>query len=141
MLKRTTGRFLLTTLVITGLAGTIKNTSLTSEERKSLVNDLKETRTEFVGSVKNLSDAQLDFKPSLQSWSIRDCIHYIASSEKEMWAKLDAIMKEPAVNEKPSVMRMADEDVTAMVGYPVYKRGQPTTPNWKTTTAALSSFR
>lgn len=141
MLKRTTGRFLLTMLVTTGLAGTIKNTSLTSEERKSLINDLKETRVEFVRSVKNLSDAQLDFRPGLQSWSIRDCIHYIASSEKEMWARLDAVMKEPAATEKLSAMRMADEDVTAMVGYPVYKRGLPITPNWKSTSAALSSFR
>lgn len=141
MLKRTTGRFLLTMLVITGLAGTVKNASISSEERKSLVNDLKETRSEFIRSVKNLSDAQLDFKSSIQSWSIRDHINYIASSEKEMWARLDAIMKEPAASEKLSIMRMADEDVTAMVGYPVYKKGQPTTPNWKTTTTAVTAFK
>jgi hypothetical protein len=141
MLKRTTGRYLLTLLVVTGMAGTVKDTSLTSQERKALITDLKESRSELMHSVKNLSDTQLDFKPNAQSWSIRDCIHYIATSEKEMWAKLDAVMKEPVTPERFSAMRMADEDVTAMVGYPVYKRGQPTTPNWKTTTAAISSFK
>lgn len=141
MLKRTTGRYLLTLLVVTGMAGTVKNTSLTSQERKNLVTDLKDSRNELVRSVKNLSDAQLDYKANLQSWSIRDCIHYIASSEKEMWTKLEAVMKEPVTPDRLSMMKMEDEDVTAMVGYPVYKRGQPTTPNWKSTSAAISSFK
>ena len=41
MLKRTKGRILLTMLVITGLAGTVKNTTLTSQERKFAISQLK----------------------------------------------------------------------------------------------------
>jgi hypothetical protein len=44
MLKRTKGCILLTTLVITGLAGTVKNSALTSQERKFAVSQLKESR-------------------------------------------------------------------------------------------------
>lgn len=140
MLKRTTGRFLLTVLVITGLAGTLKNTSLSSQERKSLINDLKDTRGQVLNSDKDLSDAQLNFKPDAESWSIRECIYHIASTEKDLWLKLDAVMKEPSLPERRKEIKMADEDMSALVNA-FAEHQKPSATRWKSTTEAISAFK
>jgi hypothetical protein len=62
MLKRTKGRLLLTLLVITGLAGTLKDASISKKERKSAVSLMKDTKSDVINSVKGLSDAKLNFK-------------------------------------------------------------------------------
>jgi uncharacterized damage-inducible protein DinB len=141
MLKRTTGRFLLTVLVITGLAGTVKNTSITSQERKSVVNDLKNTRSGLLNSVKDLSDAQLNFRPATGSWTIRECIYHISSMEKDGWSKLDEIMKEPAAPEKCADITIADEDFSTMVNSLAQEQKKPLTANWKSADAAISAFK
>ena len=46
MLKRTKGRILLTMLVVTGLAGTVNNSTLSNKERKFVIIQLKDTKTE-----------------------------------------------------------------------------------------------
>ena len=111
MLKRTKGRILLTMLVITGLAGTVNNTTLSSQERKFAINQLKDTRTELLTSVKDLSERQLNFKPSAGKWSIKDCIYDIAFTEKGLWDKLETAMKEPATPEKRLELKISDEDL------------------------------
>lgn len=141
MLKRTTGRFLLTVLVITGLAGTVKNTSITSQERKSVIKDLKDTRSELLNSVKDLSEAQLNFKPEARSWSIRECIYHTTSMEKDLWSKLDAVMKEPAASEKCADIVIADEEFTTMVKNLAHEQKQPVMAKWKTADAAISAFK
>jgi hypothetical protein len=140
MLKRTTGRFLLTVLVITGLAGTVKNTSLNSQERKSLITDLKATRSEFLNSTKDLSDAQLDFRPSAGSWSIRDCIYHATSMEKELWSRLDAVLKEPALPDTQVGIDLSNTELQNLVNKFARQQGQPST-RWKTASAALSVFK
>ena len=62
MLKRTMGRSLLTLLVITGLAGTINDNSLSKTERKTAIGLMKDTKADVLKSVKGLSEAQLNFK-------------------------------------------------------------------------------
>ena len=52
MLKRTKGLFLLTLLVITGLAGTLKDTSLSKKERKAALSLMKDTKADVLKSVK-----------------------------------------------------------------------------------------
>jgi hypothetical protein len=111
MLRRTFGRFLLTVLVITGLAGTINNTSISKPERKVAINLLKETRSEVLKSVKGLSAAQLDFKASPDKWSIKECMYHIAISEKNLWGLLEMTMKQPANPEKRSEIKMTDEQL------------------------------
>jgi hypothetical protein len=58
------GYLLLALLVITGLAGTITSTSITSKERKLIVSNLKDTKNDVLKSIKGLSKSQLNFKPS-----------------------------------------------------------------------------
>ena len=77
MFKRTNGYILLTLLVLTGLAGRISMNTITSPERRLLIDHLKETKNTLVKSVKGLSEEQLNFKPAPDKWSIkRMCAAY-----------------------------------------------------------------
>src|SRR5678815_960329 len=93
MLQRTKGRLLLTLLVISGLAGTLKNTSISKKERKYSINLMKDTKTDVLQTVKGLTDAQLNFKPSVESWSVKECMYHIAITEKSLWGMLEGAMK------------------------------------------------
>ena len=111
MLKRTKGRILLTTLVITGLAGTVKNTALTSQERKFAVSQLRESKTDLLKSINGLSTTQLDFKSSSDNWTIKEHLDLIAFAEKTLWNKLEAVLKKPATPENHHQVSLSDEDV------------------------------
>jgi DinB superfamily len=111
MLKRTKGRILLTMLVITGLAGTINNSTLSNQERKFVVSQLKDTRTELLTTIKKLSAKQLNFKSSPNRWSIGECISHISLTEKMIWDKLALAMKQPANPERRLELMLSDEDL------------------------------
>jgi hypothetical protein len=115
MLKRTIGRFLLTVLVVTGLAGTIKHNAITEPERKFASGMLKDTRSEVLKSVKGLSEAQLNYKISPESWSIKECMYHIAISEKNLWGMMESTMKTAPTPEKRSEIKMTDEELVSRI--------------------------
>lgn len=115
MLKRTMGRLLLTLLVITGLAGIENDSAPSKQERKAAVNLMKETKADVLKTVKDLSDAQLNFKASPEKWSIKECMYHIAISEKNLWDMMETAMKAPANPEKRSEIKMTDEQLIKMM--------------------------
>jgi len=115
MLKRTMGRLLLTLLVITGLAGIENDSAPSMQERKAAVNLMKETKADVLKTVKDLSDAQLNFKASPEKWSIKECMYHIAISEKNLWDMMETAMKAPANPEKRSEIKMTDEQLIKMM--------------------------
>jgi hypothetical protein len=146
MLKRTKGRFLLTMLVITGLAGTFRDSSLTNQERKVAVTILKETKSDILKAIKGLSDAQLNFKPAPDRWSIKECVSHITLAEKNLWDMLGATMKEPATPEKRTDAKISDEDLVKMVEDRTNKVKttepfQPSKAPWQTTSETLTAFK
>lgn len=115
MLKRTIGRSLLALLVITGLAGTIKDNSISKKERKHGLGMLKDTRDDAIDACKNLSEAQLNFKAGPDRWSMKECMYHIAGAEKLLWGLFEASMKEPATPERRSEIKVTDEQIVQMV--------------------------
>jgi hypothetical protein len=115
MLKRTMGRFLLTVLVITGLAGTINNTSLSKQERKTAISLMKDTRTEVLKSVKGLTNEQLNFKAGPDRWSIKECMYHIAITEEKLWGMMETNMKSPGNPEKRADIKISDDDLIKMI--------------------------
>jgi DinB family protein len=105
------GYLLLALLVITGLAGTVTSTSITSKERKFAATHLKDTKVDVLRSIKGLSNAQLDFRTELCRWSIRECVYQIAVSERTLWQLLQNTMKQPANPEKRSDIKMSDDQI------------------------------
>ncbi len=115
MLKRKMGRYLLTLLVVTGLAGTVNNNTVSKEERKYAVSLMKDTYKDAVKSVKGLSEAQLNFKAAPDKWSVLNCIYHIAATEKGLWGMFEGAMKAPANPEKRTEIKVTDEQFVKMI--------------------------
>jgi len=146
MLQRTKGRLLLTLLVISGLAGTLKDSSISKKERKYGTTLMKDTRTDLIKSVKGLSDAQLDFKASPERWSVKECVFHIAGAEKLLWSMLEGSMKAPANPEKRVEIKVTDEQFVTMIEDRSQKAQapepiQPKNTGFKTLNDALEDFK
>lgn len=111
MLKRTKGRILLTLLVVTGFAGTLKNNTLTSQERKFVITDFKDTKTELLKAIKSFSSKQLDYKKTPDQLSIRECFYRLVSTEEYLWKKFDASMALPVTPERRADATFNDEEI------------------------------
>jgi hypothetical protein len=125
MLKRTFGRSLLALLVITGLAGTLKDNSISKKERKHALGMLKTTKEDAVSAAKGLSEAQLNFKAAPEKWSVKECIYHIAGSEKTLWSMFEGAMKGPANPEKRSEIKVNDEQLVKMIQDRSFKAQAP----------------
>jgi hypothetical protein len=146
MLKRTKGRLLLALLVMTGLAGTITTTVLSKKERKSAINLMKDTKTDFLKSVKDLSEAQLNFKSAPGRWSVKECAYHIAAAEKALWSMLEGTLKAPANPEKRTEIKVNDDQFVAMIENRAMKAQapeaiQPQNTGYKSLDEALEDFK
>jgi hypothetical protein len=109
------GYLLLLFLVLSGLAGTPTDNSLTKKERKFAADHMKNTRVDLVDAVKGLTSKQLNYKPSADSWSVQECVYHIAISEKNLWTLLEMTMNATANPEKRSEIKMTDEQIISMI--------------------------
>jgi hypothetical protein len=146
MLKRTKGRFLLTLLVITGMAGTLKDSTLSQPERKFALSELKDTKNEVLKSVKGLSDAQLNYKVSPDKWSITECIYHITLSEKILWNQFSDAMKDSPKPDERKEIKVGDEELVNLIedrrhGVKTVDQLKPETATWKNLTEALGAFK
>jgi len=146
MRKGRYGYLLLALLVITGLAGTVTSTSISSKERKFAASSLKDTKNDVLNSIKSLSVAQLNFKAAPDKWSVKECVYHIAISEKNLWELLQANLKKQANPEKRSEIKWTDEQFIKMIedGSTKVKtqRGfEPENTPYKTLGEALESFK
>jgi DinB superfamily len=146
MLKRTMGRSLLTLLVVTGLAGTINDSSLSNKERKFAVSLMKETKEDAIKSARGLSEAQLNFKAAPEKWSVKECMFHIAGAEKLLWTMFEGAMKAPANPEKRSEIKVTDEQFVKMVEDRTTKAQapepiQPKNTGYATLDAAIEDFK
>lgn len=55
----------------------VNSNELTAAERKFAVDHLNQTRTDLINAVQGLSDAQLNFKPAPDRWSVLECVQHI----------------------------------------------------------------
>lgn len=147
MLKRTKGRLLLTLLVITGFAGTLNDSSLTKQERKFIVSHLKDTKTDLFKNIKNLSEAQLNYKQSSDRWSIKECFYHLALAENGFGSMLETAMKEPSAPEKRAEVKLLSDEtlLKAVTDRDVKAKApeafEPAKAGWKSMNEALSAFK
>jgi len=83
---------------------------LTKEERERAITDLQATRKLFLDSVAGLSEAQWNFKPAPDVWSVAEVAEHIAVSEDTLLGLVtDRLMQSPAQPEKRSEVKGKDE--------------------------------
>ncbi len=104
-------KLILFTFIVLASGFSIKTEPITQQERKSASDYLSETRDFFLTSVKNLSDAQLDFKAAPGKWSIRQCMEHIATSESGVWNWILEQLNQPADSSKRGEIKLTDEEV------------------------------
>src|SRR5579864_3304431 len=75
--------------------------SITKEERERAITDLQATRKMFLESVAGLSEAQWNYKPAPEVWSVAETAEHIAVSEDTLLGLVtERLMKSPAQPEK-----------------------------------------
>jgi hypothetical protein len=142
MIKRTTGRLLLALLVVTGLAGTLNNSSLSQKERKQAITLIKSSRAEIFNSLNGLSPAQINYKPPASESSIGELVMKMVMLEKKCSDEIKAYMNQPSNSENRLKIAVTDDQLLANDNYSLCKN-ETTTANktpWKDPEEALRKF-
>jgi hypothetical protein len=90
MLTRAVGLALTLAFASTALAG-----PMTAGERQRLVAHFEMTEAWLVSELDGLSDGQLKFKMTPQSWSIMEVVEHLAIAEPQYWTNLQDSLKAP----------------------------------------------
>ncbi|MEO3407694.1 DinB family protein [Mucilaginibacter sp. CAU 1740] len=131
---------------MTTISTTAKPDQLTPKERDYAIKFLTETESGVFDAVKGLSEAQLQFKPAADKWSVEDCVKHIAASEKNLWDMVDASLKQPANPEKRAGIKFSDEQLVGAVEDRSHKSKtfaalEPANSPYKTLPEALAAFK
>jgi len=98
------------------LSFTTATDPLSKKEKKFAIDYFKQTRKDVEDAVKNLSDAQLNWKPADSVWSVAECIEHIALSEKNLFDYGQSSLKEAANPDKRKELKYTTEqDVIKMI--------------------------
>jgi hypothetical protein len=100
-------KLILALCLATLVAPVLKAQSLSKEEREKAVKYLEKTRAEVLEATKGLSEAQWNFKPGPDRWSIAEVTEHIAAAED----LLRGMIQEKVMTAPP---RAAGEDVKAI---------------------------
>jgi hypothetical protein len=117
MIKRTTGRLLLTLLVTTGLAGTLNNSSLSPKERKQAISLIKNSRKDVLNNIAGLSPRQMNYKVSAKEPSINELIMTLAWKHKEFSEEVKKLMMAPSNSDNRLKIAITDEQLLANNDY------------------------
>lgn len=83
------------------LTPALQAADITSEERTKAVRYLEKTRDELKSVTKGLSEAQWNFKPAPERWSIAEIAEHLATSEVFIMDTVrDTVMKAPPAGER-----------------------------------------
>jgi hypothetical protein len=82
---------------------------LTQSDRDKAMSHFHATRKVFLDSVAGLSDAQWNFKPAPERWSIAECAEHIAVSEDAIFELVQNALKSPAEPAKKAMVAGKDE--------------------------------
>jgi len=89
--------------------------TLTQKERKFATDLLTSTQTALQKSIEGLSDAQLNFKPAPDRWSVAECVKHIAITEQALWHMTDSVIHGTPNPEKRSEIKATDEQVVQAI--------------------------
>jgi hypothetical protein len=113
-------------------------------DREFGMSALHASRKLFLDSVAGLSDAQFNFKPAPEKWSIAEVAEHIALSETFIFQAVDGALKSPA-REKMADPGKMDEKILAAIPDRSVKATapEPLRPNnqFKSTAESVAAFK
>lgn len=90
-------------------------TTISDEERSMIVGELEKSRDMLSESVAGLSEAQLNFKSSEESWSIAECVEHLTISEKAFGEMLKGALEAEADPSRRAEVKMMDGDLLNII--------------------------
>jgi hypothetical protein len=90
-------------------------TTLTSEERASALQQFQTTRDNVLKSISGLSQKQWTFKPAPDRWSVAEVAEHIAVSESTIYGLVQKMMQSPATPEKREQVKGKDQMIIERV--------------------------
>ena len=107
---------LIAVVVLASVAALGFGQPLTKDERERGLSELQATRKLFLESVAGLSDAQWNFKPAPEVWSVGEVAEHIAVSEDTIFGLItERIMKGPAEPDKKAEVQGKDQIIMEKV--------------------------
>lgn len=85
-----------TALLVLLFGSTLAAAPMTDGERQRLVAHLEMTENWLVTELEGLSDAQLNFRMSPESWTIADVVEHLSIAEPQYWKQEEDSLKSPA---------------------------------------------
>lgn len=88
---------------------------LTDEERENAVTKLTETQEYMMTTLDGLSEAQLNYKSSPESWSIAECVEHLTISENAFSEMLKSTLETAPDESMRANVSMSDDEIYAMI--------------------------
>ena len=88
---------------------------LTDEERTKVVTKLTETHEYLLKTIEGLSEDQLNYKSSPESWSIANCLEHITISENAFADMLKGTLEAVPDEAMKAAATMTDEEIYGMI--------------------------
>ncbi len=119
--------------------------ALSDAERKFATDFLLQTEAAVINAITGLSDAQLNFKPAPDKWSVGECIKHIAVTEQGLWQMTNGSIQAAANPEKRSEIKASDEQVIQMIEsrenkVKTFPSMEPQNTPYKSAAEAMHSF-
>ena len=142
---KTTMSTILLIVMCLGLSTATAQQGLTKEERKKAINLYDNAMAETDEVIEGLSAAQLQFKPTEDSWSIADCIEHLTLSEGMFMQMIEKSLDTPADEAMSANKKFSDKEIFAMIVNRDQKMQtqEPLEPSgkWGTTKETMKAFK
>jgi len=93
----------------------ILSNGISDEDRKMTVDRLTKTQDRLMLAVKFLSEEQINFKASPESWSIAECVEHIAISENVFGEMMQTTLQVPANPVYQDSVVITDDQIWGMI--------------------------
>jgi DinB superfamily len=133
-------------LVFFGIAAGPAENELAKKDKKFAAKHLKQSQKNLLKSIKGLSEAQLNFKPAPDKWSIKECVQHLTLAEAGLWQWIQGTLSAPANPDRRADIKMSDADLLKGVGNRTQKAQapenfQPQNAKWASLDETLAAFK
>ncbi|HEX2121677.1 MAG TPA: DinB family protein [Thermoanaerobaculia bacterium] len=87
----------------------------TATDQEKLLQHLQRTRDLFLASVEGLSEAQWNYKPAPDKWSVAECAEHIAASETLIRGAVEKSLAAPAAKSALKQQKVTDDVVVSAI--------------------------
>lgn len=82
-----------------------------SNDKKFLLDYFQQTSDALLENVKGLSEAEMQYKPSPEKWSISQCLEHIVLTEAMLFKNTKELLAKPANPERKEEVKVADQEI------------------------------